>query len=33
MQRPPAMKDRAHHQEGPQQVVQDPEFPLFEARY
>ena len=28
----PAMKDRAHHQEGPQQVFRDPEFPLFEAR-
>ena len=29
---PPSMKDRAHHQEGPQQDFRDPEFPLFEAR-
>ena len=28
---PPAMKHRAHHQEGPQQVFRDPEFPSFEA--
>ena len=31
MQRPTSTKDRAHHQEGPQQVFRDPGFDLIEV--